>query len=114
MGHPQAYGVIHYLEDFLLDDYSYPVKKLHHKTISHLFFRVVYIRGHKDNICAAKKTPNKIWCKVSRECIKFPTFTKYQMTQKRIILRLKQMLKTIKDKICQKKQQQFGEIFCPP
>jgi hypothetical protein len=34
MGHPQAYGVTHYLDDFLLDDYSFLVKKLQHKTIS--------------------------------------------------------------------------------
>jgi hypothetical protein len=60
MGHPQAYGVIHYLDDSLLDQYSVPVKKLHHKTISHLFSRVVDIRGHKDNLSAAKKAPNKI------------------------------------------------------
>jgi hypothetical protein len=33
------------------------------------------IRGHKDTVCVAKKTPNKIWFKV-------PTFTKYQNTQK--------------------------------
>jgi hypothetical protein len=37
MGHPQAYGVIYYLDDSLLDQYSIPVKKLHHKTISQLF-----------------------------------------------------------------------------
>jgi hypothetical protein len=43
---------------------------------------VANIRGHKDNLSAAKKFPNKIWCKVSRESIKFPTFTKYQKTQK--------------------------------
>jgi hypothetical protein len=49
MGHPQAYGVVHYLDDSLLDDYSFPVKKLHHKTIFHLFSRVDDIRGHKDN-----------------------------------------------------------------
>jgi hypothetical protein len=47
MGHPQYYGVIHYLDDSLLDDYSFLVKKLHHKTISHLFSRVADIRGHK-------------------------------------------------------------------
>jgi hypothetical protein len=58
------------------------VKKLQHKTISHLFSRVADIRGHKDNISAAKKNPNKIWCKVFRECIKFSTFTTYQNTQK--------------------------------
>jgi hypothetical protein len=67
MGHPQSYGVFHYLDDSLLDDYSFPVKKIHHKTISHLFSRVADIRGHKDNVSAAKNSPNKIWCKVSRE-----------------------------------------------
>jgi hypothetical protein len=82
MGNPQAYGVIYYLDDSLLDDYSFSVKKLHHKTISYMFSRVADVRGHKDNTCAAKKTPNKIWCKVSIECINFPTFTKYQKTQK--------------------------------
>jgi hypothetical protein len=61
MGHPQAYGFNHYLYDYLLDDYSFPVKKLHHKTISHLFSRVVDIKGHKDNMCAGKKTLNKIY-----------------------------------------------------
>jgi hypothetical protein len=66
MGHPQAYGVIHYLDDSMLDDYSVPMKKLHHKTISHLLSRVADIRGHKDNLSVAKKTPNKIWCKVTR------------------------------------------------
>jgi hypothetical protein len=60
MGTLQDYGVIHYLDDSLLDDYSFPVKKLHHKTISHLFSRVADIRGYKDNISAAKKNPNKI------------------------------------------------------
>jgi hypothetical protein len=79
-GNPQDYGVIHYLDDSLLNDYSFPMKKLHHKTISHLFSRVAKIRGHKDNMCAANKTPNKIWWKVYIECIKFPTFTKYQKT----------------------------------
>jgi hypothetical protein len=81
-GHPQDYGVIHCLDDSLLDEYSVPVKKLHHKTISHLFSRVADIRGHKDNISASKKTPNKIWCKVFSECIKLPTFTRYQKTKK--------------------------------
>jgi hypothetical protein len=82
MGHPQAYGVVHYLDDSLLDDYSFPMKKLHHTNISHLFSRVDDIRGHKDNICAAKKTLNKILFKVSREYIKFPTLKIYQKTQK--------------------------------
>jgi hypothetical protein len=60
MGHPQYYGVIHYLDDSLLDQYSVHVKKLHHKTIYHLFSRVADIRGHKDNLSAAKETLNKI------------------------------------------------------
>jgi hypothetical protein len=60
MEHPQAYGVVYYLYDSFLDDYSFPVNKLHHKTISHLFSRVDDIRGHKHNMCDAKKTPNKI------------------------------------------------------
>jgi hypothetical protein len=60
MGHPQDYGVTHYLDDSLLYEYSVPMKKLYHKTISHLFSRLTDIRGNKDNISAAKKTPNKI------------------------------------------------------
>jgi hypothetical protein len=82
MGHPQAYGVVQYLDDSLLDDYSFTMKKLHHRTIFYLFSRVDDIRGHKDNMCAAKKIPNKIWRKVSREYIKLSTFKKYQKTQK--------------------------------
>jgi hypothetical protein len=68
-GQPQDYGVIHFLDYSFLDDYSSPMKKLHHIIISHLFSRVVDIRGHRDNMCAAKKTPNKIWCLVYREYI---------------------------------------------
>jgi hypothetical protein len=45
------------------------------------FSWVADIRGYTHNISAANKTLNKIWCKVSRECIKLPTFTKYQKTQ---------------------------------
>jgi hypothetical protein len=82
MGNTQGYGVIHYLHDSLIGDYFFPVKKLHHKTISHLFSRVADIRGYKDNMCAAKKTSNKFWCNESRECIKFPIFIEYQKTQK--------------------------------
>jgi hypothetical protein len=83
MGHPQADGVTRYLDNYLLDEYSVFVKKLHHKTISHLFSRLADIRGHKDNISATKKTPNKIWCKVYKEYIKLPTSTKYQKTPKK-------------------------------
>jgi hypothetical protein len=57
MGYTQAYGVTHYLDDSLLDEYSVPVKKLHHKTISHHFSRVTDIRGHKDNISVVNKNP---------------------------------------------------------
>jgi hypothetical protein len=55
MGHPQAYGVIYCLDDSLLDQYFILVKKLHHKTISHLISRVTDIRGHKYNLSAVKK-----------------------------------------------------------
>jgi hypothetical protein len=79
-GASQAYGVVNYLDDSLLDVPS--LWKLHQKTISHLFSRVDDIRGHKDNMFAAKKTPNKIWCKVSREYIKLLIFSKYQNAQK--------------------------------
>jgi hypothetical protein len=84
MGNPLAYFVIHYLDDSLLGQYSIPVKKLHHKNISHLFSRVADIRRHKDNLSATKKNPSKIWCKVSRDCIKFPKSTKYQKTQREL------------------------------
>jgi hypothetical protein len=60
MGNPQDYGVVYYLDDSWLDDYSFLEKKLHHKTVFHLFSRVDDIREHKHNICAAKKTRNKI------------------------------------------------------
>jgi hypothetical protein len=43
MGYSQAYGVVHYLDDSLLDDYSFLVKKLHH-----LCSRVDDIRGHTE------------------------------------------------------------------
>jgi hypothetical protein len=47
IGHPQAYGVIHYLDDSLIDEYSVPVKKLHHKTISHLFLEWLILESTK-------------------------------------------------------------------
>jgi hypothetical protein len=56
MGHPQAYGVIHYLDDSLVDDYSFPVKKLHHKTISHLFLEWLILEGIKI-ICVLQRKP---------------------------------------------------------
>jgi hypothetical protein len=47
MGHPQAYGVIHYLDESLLDDYSFHVKKLHHKTISISFLEWMTLESTK-------------------------------------------------------------------
>jgi hypothetical protein len=37
MVNPHDYGVVHYLDDSLLNNYCFHVKKLYHKTISHLF-----------------------------------------------------------------------------
>jgi hypothetical protein len=78
MGNTQDYGILHFLDYSLFDDTSFPVKKLHHRTLSHLFSRVDDIRGHKDNMCATMKPPNKIWYKMSRRYIKLPTFTNYK------------------------------------
>jgi hypothetical protein len=85
MGHPQDYGVVHYLDDSLFDDPSFPVKKLYHGTLSHLFSEWMTLVDTKDNMHIAIKTPNKIWYMMSRGCIKFPTFTKYQQTHKESI-----------------------------
>ncbi len=82
MGHPQAYGVDHYLNGSLFDSPSFPVKKLHHKTLSHLFSEWMTLVGTKDNMHAAIQPPNKIWYMMSREYIKLPTFTKYQKNYK--------------------------------
>jgi hypothetical protein len=76
MGHLQAYGVIHCLDDSLIDEYSVPVKNFTTKLFLTSFLEWLILL-HKDNMCVAKKTPNIIWCNVSRECIKLPTFTKY-------------------------------------
>jgi hypothetical protein len=78
MGHPQAYGVDHYLNDSLFDSPSFPVKKLHHKTLSHLFSEWMTLVVTKDNIHAVIKPSNKFWYMISREYIKLPTFTKCQ------------------------------------
>jgi hypothetical protein len=82
MGHPQAYGVVYYLDDSLFDNSSFPMKKLHHIPLSHLFLKWMTLEGTKENMHAIIKPPNKILYKVSREYIKFPTFTKYQKSQK--------------------------------
>jgi hypothetical protein len=82
MGYPQAYGVDHYLDDSLFYDPSFPVKKLHHRILSHLFSEWMTLVGTKDNMHAAIKPPNKIWCIMCRECINLIIFTKYQETHK--------------------------------
>jgi hypothetical protein len=81
-GASQDYGVDHYLCDSLFDDPSFPVKKLHHKTLSHLFSEWMTLVGTKDNMHTAIKPPNKIWHMLYKECIKLLTFTKYQKTHK--------------------------------
>jgi hypothetical protein len=88
-------------------------KKLHHKIISHLFSRVADIRGCKVNMCASKKTLNKIWWKVSRECIKLPKFTKYQKTQKRSSWDSKQCSKQQKMESANKNNSSLAK-FSPP
>jgi hypothetical protein len=66
----QYYGVVHYLDESLIDD-SFPVKKLHQKTISHLFSRMDDIRGHKDNMCAAKKSQIKFGLRFPKSILSF-------------------------------------------
>jgi hypothetical protein len=114
MGHPQAYGVVHYLDDSLLDDYSFPVKKLHHKNIFHLFSRVDDIRGHKDNKCDIKKTTNKICCKVSRDYIKLTTFTKYQKTQKNHLETQMNAQNNKRQNLSRKTVATWQIVFAPP
>jgi hypothetical protein len=80
--HTKAYGVVHYLDDSLFDNPSFPVKKLHCRTLSHLFSRVDALEDTKQNMHDVIKPPNIIWFKVSRDYIKLPTFKKYQNTQK--------------------------------
>jgi hypothetical protein len=57
MGLPQDYGVFQYLDDSLFDNPSFPGKKLHHGTLSHLFSRVDDIRGHKIKYACYHKNP---------------------------------------------------------
>ena len=82
MGHPQAYGFHHFLNDSLFVGPSFPVKKTSPQNSFPFLFCGGDISGHKDKMQAAIKPPNKIWFKVSRECIKLQTFPKYQKTQK--------------------------------
>jgi hypothetical protein len=69
MGHPQAYGVDHYLEHFLFDDHSFPVKKLHHTTLSHIFSKGMTLICTKDNMHDAINPPNKIWYMMSESVL---------------------------------------------
>jgi hypothetical protein len=45
MGHPQAYGVLHYLYDSFLDDYSSPVKNFTTKLFSTSFLEWQTLEG---------------------------------------------------------------------
>ena len=63
--------------------YSFlPCEKTSPQNSFPFLFCGVDISGHKDKMQAAIKPPNKIWFKVSRECIKLKAFPKYQKTQK--------------------------------
>jgi hypothetical protein len=81
---PGCCDALHYLDDSLFDDPSFPVKKLHHKTFSHLFSEWMTLVGTKDNMHVAIGPQNKISYMMSREWIKFLTFTKYQKTHKEL------------------------------
>jgi hypothetical protein len=66
----------------LLDDYSFPVKKnITTELFPISFLEWLTLEGTK-MMCAAKKNPTKIWCKVSTECIKLKTFAKYKKLKK--------------------------------
>jgi hypothetical protein len=47
MGHPQAYGVIHNLDDSFLDDYSFPVKNFTTKLFPTTFLEWLILEGTK-------------------------------------------------------------------
>jgi hypothetical protein len=75
---------------------------------------VAHIRGYKDNISAAKKDKNKIWCKVSRECIKLPTFTKYKNIKKKNHLETQTNAQNNKRQNLSIKTAAVWQIFSPP
>jgi hypothetical protein len=77
----QDYGVDHYLDGTLFVNPSF-LKKLHHKTLSHLFPELMTLVGTKDNMHAAIKPPNKIWYMIFKDYSKLLTFKKYQNTHK--------------------------------
>jgi hypothetical protein len=74
---------------------------------------VVDIRGHKHNMCAAKKTSNNFFCKMSRECIKFPKFTKYQKTQKELSLDSNECSKEQKTEFANKNGSSLAKKIVP-
>ena len=113
MGHPQAYGVDHYLNESLFDSPSFPVKKTSPQNSFPFLFCGGDISGHKDNMQAAIKPPNKIWCKVSREYIKLPTFNKCQKTQKESSWNLKEWIKQQKTESVQKNSSSITNFFGP-
>jgi hypothetical protein len=80
MGHPQDYGVIHYLDYSLIEDYFVLVRKLHHKTISHLFFRVADIRGYKDK-CVLQ---GKLQIKFGTRCLESVLIFQHSLNNKRL------------------------------
>jgi hypothetical protein len=111
MGHPQAYGVIHYLDDSLLDDYSFPVKKLHHKTISHIFSTMADIRGHKDNIRSANKTQIKFGERCPESVLSLQHSLNIKIL-KNNHLETQTNAQNYKRQNLSIKKQQFGEFFC--
>jgi hypothetical protein len=56
MGHPQAYGVFHYLDDSLLNDYSFPMKKFTTKLFPISFLEWMTLEGIKI-ICVLLRKP---------------------------------------------------------
>jgi hypothetical protein len=56
IGNPQAYGVINYLYDSLLDDYSFPMKKLTTKLFPISFLEWLTLEGTKI-ICVLQRKP---------------------------------------------------------
>jgi hypothetical protein len=113
MGHPQDYGVDHYLDESLFDDPSFLVKILHHRTLSHLFSEWMTLVGTKDNMHAAMKPPNKIWYMMSRECIKLLKFIKYEKIHKESNLGSKECLKQQKTEYIQKNNNSVANLFWP-
>jgi hypothetical protein len=56
MGHPQAYGVIHCLDDSLIDEYSVPVKNFTTKLFLTSFLEWLILHRTKI-ICVLQRRP---------------------------------------------------------